>query len=150
MRKLRAGYDSGVDALTFLQTQAPLFAGLSAESLETLCAAAELKQFKAGQTILFKGSTVDALHVVATGAALVVGKTAAGPAATLASLGPGEAFGEASIIESTVSGATVKAGEPGAMILAIPQDAFLRALSQDEAFSARVRALIASRRPPGK
>jgi CRP-like cAMP-binding protein len=139
-----------VDALTFLQTHAPLFAGLAADVLDPLAASSELKSFKAGQTILFKGSTVDALHIVATGQALVVGKTGAGAAAVLAALGPGEAFGEASIVDSTVSGATVKAGEAGAMILAIPQDPFRRLLAQDEAFAARVRALIASRRPPGK
>jgi CRP-like cAMP-binding protein len=139
-----------VDALTFLQSHVPLFAGLSAESLDALAAASELKSFKAGQTILFKGSTVDALHVVATGKALVVGKSGVGAAAVLAALAPGDAFGEASIVDSTVSGATVKAGEEGVMILAIPQDAFRRILSEDEAFGARVRALIASRRPPSR
>jgi CRP-like cAMP-binding protein len=150
VRKPRAGYDCRVDALTFLQTQAPLFSGSSAEVLDSLAAASELRSFKAGQTILFKGATVDALHVVATGKALVTGKTGAGAAAVLAALGPGDAFGEASIVDSTVSGATVKAGEQGAMILMIPQDAFRRALSQDEAFSSRVRALIASRRPSSR
>jgi len=139
-----------VDALTFLQSHVPLFAGVSAESLDELASSSELKSFKAGQTILFKGSTVDALHVVATGKALVMGKTGAGAAAVLAELVPGDAFGEASIVDATVSGATVKAGEEGAMILAVAQDAFRRIMSEDQAFGARVRALIASRRPPSR
>jgi CRP-like cAMP-binding protein len=139
-----------VDARTFLQAQAPLFAGASEQTLDELAESSELRTFKPGQTILFKGSTVDALHVVATGQALVLGKSAAGAAATVATLDPGEVFAEASIVDSTVCGATVKAGEAGALILAIGQDAFRRALAKDEAFSARVRALIAARRAPGR
>lgn len=148
MRKLRAGYDCVVDALTFLQTQAPLFAGTAEAVLDNLAAVADLKQFKPGQTIVFKGATVDALHVIAVGKAHVLGKTSSGSAVALAELGPGDVFGEASIVESTVSGANVKAGETGTMILLIPEDAFRRALSEDAAFFARVNALIASRRPP--
>jgi CRP-like cAMP-binding protein len=139
-----------VDALTFLQTQAPLFAGTAEGVLVQLAAASDLKQFKPGQTIVFKGATVDALHVIATGKAQILGKTSSGSAVALAELGPGDVFGEASIVEATVSGANVKAGETGTMVLLIPEDAFRRALSEEVAFAERVRALIASRRPSSR
>jgi len=135
-----------VDALTFLQKHVPLFAGLTPPALQELAVASTLETFKNGQTVLFKGATVDGLHVIATGQVVVQGK---GGAAALATLGPGEVFGEASIVDASVAGATVKAGEGGAMVLVIPQEAFRHLISNDQAFAERVRALIASRRAPG-
>ncbi len=60
----------------------------------------------------------------------------------------GEVFGEASILEQTVAGATVKAGEAGAVVLLIPEAPFRGLIAGNEAFATRVRALVQSRRSP--
>jgi CRP-like cAMP-binding protein len=109
-----------------------------------------LLQLAPGQIALRAGMTVDALYVVATGKAEVHAKVANKGMTRVGELGPGDVFGEASIIDQTVAGATVKAGEAGAIVLLVPEAPFHALLAANEAFGARVRALVASRRfaPP--
>jgi CRP-like cAMP-binding protein len=59
-------------------------------------------------------------------------------------------FGEASILESTIAGATVKAGETGAVVLLIPEDPFRKLVAENAAFAARVQALVQARRSAPK
>lgn len=137
-----------MDALTFLHGHVPLFAGVPESSLRELAVASSLESFKPGQVVLFQGSSVEALHIVITGAVVVQSKSAGKTSAKVAELGPGDVFGEASIVASALAGAAVKAGEAGAVILIIPQEAFRGLLSSDAAFAARVRSLIDSRKAP--
>lgn len=141
-------YDPGVDAKTFLASQVPLFQGLSDEHLTDLAVLSELKQYKAGQTVLFQGMTVDGLHVVAVGRVSVHARTAGKGSVQVADLGSGEVFGETSILEYGTAGAAVKAAEDGTCVLVVPQDAFRRLIAENPAFVERLKALIASRRPP--
>lgn len=135
-----------MDALTFLRGHVPLFAGVSEENLASLARASEVLSFNAGQTILFKGVTVDGLHVVVTGQADVMMKASNKTLVRVAELGSGEVFGEMSIVEMGTAGATIKASSSGAVVLMIPQEAFRRVLQQDEGFAVRVNVLIVSRR----
>lgn len=135
-----------MDALTFLRGHVPLFAGVSEENLAALARAAEVLSFGAGQTILFKGATVDGLHVVITGRADVWMRASTKTLVRIAELGFGEVFGEMSIVEMGTAGATIKASADGAVVLMIPQEAFRRVLQQDEAFAVRVNVLIVTRR----
>ncbi|MFI5345372.1 MAG: Crp/Fnr family transcriptional regulator [Elusimicrobiota bacterium] len=140
-----------MDALTFLSEHVPLFAGLPEEALSPLAAVATLKSFAGGQTVMFAGMTVEALHVVATGSVYVQAKVLNKGMVRLADLGSGEVFGEASMLEASVAGATVKAGDAGAVVLLIPEEAFRRLAAENAEFAERVRALIANRRaPPSK
>ncbi|MBI3564768.1 MAG: cyclic nucleotide-binding domain-containing protein [Elusimicrobia bacterium] len=134
-----------MDAMTFLREHAPLFAGLSDESLAALAEASQLLSFNAGQSILLKGTTVDGLHVLVAGTAGVYAKQANKGIVHVATLAPGDACGETSIVEMGVANATVKALEDGAKVLLIPQEAFRHVLQRDEAFAVRVNTLIRSR-----
>jgi CRP-like cAMP-binding protein len=135
-----------MDAMTYLRERVALFAGVSDENLASLAQTSELLTFSAGQTILFKGATVDGLHVVASGKVGILIKALNKPAAQVAELGPGEVFGEMSIVEMGTAAATVKCLAADTMVLVIPQEAFRRVLQEDEAFAVRVNELIASRR----
>ena len=137
-----------MDALTFLSAHVPLFTGVSEEDLSPLAAAAALKSFAAGQTVLFAGMSVEFLHVVATGTVFVSAKVPNKGMVRLADLTTGQVFGEASIIEASLAGATVKAGESGAVVLLIPEQAFRELMAKDQAFAARVREMIQQRRAP--
>lgn len=136
-----------MDALTYLRDHVALFAGVSVENLTSLAQTSELLTFSSGQTILFKGATVDGLHVVASGKVGIVVKAPNKPAAQVAELGAGEVFGEMSIVEMGTAAATVKSLADQTAVLVIPQEAFRRVLQEDEAFAVRVNALIAARRP---
>ncbi len=135
-----------MDALTFLREQVPLFAGVTDENLAALAESSALLRFHAGQTILFKGATVDGLHVVISGRAGVYVKATNKTMVRVAELGVGEIFGEVSIVERGTAGATIKASEDGMLVLMIPQESFRQVLQQDEDFSVRVNRMIAARK----
>jgi CRP-like cAMP-binding protein len=134
-----------MDALTFLSEHVALFAGVSTDALSELAVDSTLRQLAPGQVILRAGMTVDGLYVVATGKVEVHAKVQNKGVIRIAELGPGEVFGETSIVDKTVAGATVKAGEAGAVILLVPEAAFHRLVDQDLEFAARVRTLIMTR-----
>jgi len=137
-----------VDAKTFLGQHVPLFAGISDEHLTDLAVSSELKPYKDGQTILYRGMTVDGLHVVAIGKVSVHAKAAGKGVVQVAELGPGEIFGETSILEYGTAGAAVKAAQDGTYVLVIPQDAFRRLVAENPEFVARLKAMMVARIPP--
>lgn len=131
--------------MTFLRERVALFAGVTDENLSALAEASELHTFNMGQTVLFKGATVDGLHVTASGRVGVYVKSTNKTSVLVAELGAGEVFGEMSIVEMGTAVATIKALED-TVVLVIPQESFRRVLQQDEAFAVRVNMLIASRK----
>ncbi|MBI2789942.1 MAG: cyclic nucleotide-binding domain-containing protein [Elusimicrobia bacterium] len=137
-----------MDAFTFLRERVALFAGVSEEHLTALATVSTLSSYKNGQTIMFKGATVDGLHVMAVGKAGVFIKPPVQPVVQVAELNSGDVFGETSIIENGTAGATIKCIEDGTYVLNIPQDAFRVLLAESPDFVARVKALIASRKAP--
>lgn len=132
--------------MTFLRDHVALFAGVNEDNLAGLARASELLSFNAGQTILFKGATVDGLHVVVSGKVGVFVKASNKTLVRVTELGSGEVFGEMSIVEMGTAGAMIKASEEGAVVLMIPQESFRRVLQQDEGFAVRVNMMIVSRR----
>ena len=137
-----------MDALTFLSSQVALFEGLSQEELTPLAVNAKLAQLTAGQIVLRAGMTVDDVYVIATGTVDVLAKVPNKGMQVVGQLGPGDVFGEVSIVEKTVAGATIKAGADGAYVLLIPEGPFQDLLAQNEAFKARVQVLLQARRAP--
>jgi len=137
-----------MDALTFLRERVSLFAGVSEEHLTELAVGSSLSTYKNGQTIMFKGATVDGLHVMCVGKAGVFVKPPAQAMVMVAELSSGDVFGETSIIENGTAGATIKATEDGTYVLMIPQEAFRVLLTQSPEFVARVKEMIAARKPP--
>lgn len=136
-----------VDAFTFLRDYTPLFAGVAEKHLETLAGASALQACRNGQTILFQGITIDAVHVVCMGKVSVQIKVPNKGLTTVAELEAGDVFGETSVFEMGTAGATIKASADETYILVIPQDAFRQLLTDDAAFVERVKALIAARKP---
>ncbi len=136
-----------MDAFTFLRERVALFAGVSDEHLTAIATGSSLSAYKNGQTIMFKGATVDGLHVMAVGKAGVFIKPPQQPLTQVAELASGDVFGETSIIENGTAGATIKCLEDGTYVLNIPQDAFRTLLAESPEFVAQVKALIASRKP---
>lgn len=129
----------------FLRDHVPFLKGLTDDQAMYLAKAAEQITFRKGQTVIFRGVTVDGLHVVAAGKVTVHAKVNR-DIVQVAELGPGDAFGETSIIEMTVAGATIKSAEDDTLIFVIPEDAFKNIMKTDKDFETRVLALIAERK----
>lgn len=132
----------------FLQNHVPFLAGLTEAQAKAMAVKAEQKRYKKGQTVLFKGVSVEGLHVMAMGKVSVhIKPEKSKDWLKVAELGPGEVFGEMSIVEFAMAGATVKAETEDTLIFVIPQDLFTDLMEQDAAFKERVTALIEARRP---
>jgi CRP-like cAMP-binding protein len=85
----------------------PLFSRLRPDQIQRFAQAGDLEAFHAGENVVVEGTLGDALYLILTGAVQVVkgGRT-------LATLFPGEFFGEMSLVEPAARSATVVAGEP--------------------------------------
>lgn len=91
-----------------------LFKELDAAQLAELAADTEERSFGAGSEIIRQGDPGDGLYIVVSGLVQVTGKLEEGQAreegeAVLSVLGPGEAFGELSLLDGKPRSATVVA-----------------------------------------
>ena len=84
----------------------PLFEGISDESMERLVAVTGELEFEAGQYIVLQGQVGTGLYVVVDGAARVLRGTE-----EIATVGPGDFFGELSVIDQMPRNASVQAAE---------------------------------------
>jgi CRP-like cAMP-binding protein len=136
-----------VTVTEFLQQHVPFLSGVTADEAHALALCSEQLSFGKGQTVLFQGTTVDGLYVVASGKVGVwVRADKSKPAQLAAELGMGEVFGEMSVLEFSTAGATIKAADEPTLLFLIPQDAFRGVLQQNPAINERAQALIASRK----
>lgn len=91
-----------------------LFKDLDAAQLAELAADTEERNFGAGSEVIRQGDPGDGLYIVVSGLVQVTGKLEKGQAreegeAVLSVLGPGEAFGELSLLDGKPRSATVVA-----------------------------------------
>jgi CRP-like cAMP-binding protein len=82
----------------------PLLSRMTLEQIERIAEAGELEQFQPGEEIVAEGSLGDALYLVLTGSVQVTKNEH-----PLATLTPGEFFGEMSLVEPAPRSATVSA-----------------------------------------
>ncbi len=82
----------------FLQN-VPLFANLSASDLEPLAQRLMARRYREGQTIFEQGSPGNSLYIVKNGLVAIEITSALGEVQTVAQFGPGQAFGEFSLLD---------------------------------------------------
>ncbi|MFC1680029.1 cyclic nucleotide-binding domain-containing protein [Elusimicrobiota bacterium] len=131
----------------FLKTQVPFLQGLTDDQAAYLAQRVDQQMYKKGQTILFKGVSVEGLHVIAQGKATVHAKIdPKKPLAKVADLGPGDIFGETSILEFAMASATIKCAEDSTLLFVISQELFREVLMSDPELEKRIKEIIALRR----
>ncbi len=130
----------------FLQTKVPFLEGIPAEQAAFLATKAQQEPYKAGATIIFAGTSVEGLNIIAQGKVSVMVRPKKGkPFEKVAELSVGEVFGETSIIEFKMAGAQIKSASNDTLIFVIPQMAFRECLDQNPDFKARTLKLIEDR-----
>lgn len=123
----------------------PLFAGISGESMNRLAEVTGEQGFDEGQFIVRQGQVGTGLYVIVRGSVHVLRGSD-----ELAKLGPGDFFGELSVIDQRPRNASVQAAEP-TVCLALASWDLLSLLESDPAFALNmVRGLVARVRDAGE
>ena len=97
----------------------PLFAGLEQGELERFSQVAVPRSFPAGTRVFHEGDSSDACYIVREGSFRVTREHSDGRAITLATLGPGEIFGELAMLDGDTRSASAESITDGTL-LALP------------------------------
>lgn len=121
----------------------PLFASSSRALMTRLLEAARLRTVAGGETIVEQGQRGDALYIVRSGGCHVE-HVAEEATRRLATLSPGQWFGEIALLRGGPRTATVRAAED-TELLEIPADAFAEVLLDDFAAAQQLERLARAR-----
>jgi CRP/FNR family transcriptional regulator, cyclic AMP receptor protein len=122
----------------------PLFANLSDQELAQVSAEASLKQFPKNKVIISEGEKSDSLYAIVAGKVKVLISDEDGKEIILAILGPGEFFGEMSLIDSQPRSATVITMEASSFNV-ISHNDFMQCLTSNPDISKTILATMAKR-----
>ncbi|HET9497776.1 MAG TPA: Crp/Fnr family transcriptional regulator [Candidatus Limnocylindria bacterium] len=117
-----------------LLLRCPLFTGAEPDDLQEVVRHVRRRRFRRGEVIFHEGDPADALHVVASGAVKIVLSSDEGDEAIIATLHPGDFFGELSLLDGSPRSATAAAVEATETV-SLPRDTFLEEIGR----SARLR-----------
>jgi CRP-like cAMP-binding protein len=112
--------------------------------LRSLAAAAVEQVFAAGETVIRQGDPGTSMYVIEAGRVKVTAVLASGPATPLAELGPGDFFGEMSLVTGAARSATVTALVETRLI-AIDVDALRPVVELRPEIAERLGAALADR-----
>lgn len=115
-----------------------LFAHVNDDGLRTIAGQVRRRRFRRNEVIFHQGDLGDSLQVVASGGVKILLPSAEGEEAIIASLKPGDFFGELALLDGSPRSTTATALEP-TETLALPRDRFLALLEDDPHL---VRALL--------
>jgi len=101
----------------------PLFRGLDGDALESIARGLRTRRFRRGEVIFHLGDPGDALFIVASGAVKITLPSETGDEAILATLRPGDFFGELALLDGAPRSATAAALEP-TETLVLPRQRF--------------------------
>ncbi|MCI4440734.1 CRP-like cAMP-binding protein [Tibeticola sediminis] len=120
----------------------PLFSLLTDAQAELIADAVVKRRFRRGERIVEQGNKAEKLYIVLTGRARVIASDARGREVILATLFPGEHFGEMSLIDDEPHSATVVA-EVQTDVLELSREDFARCLPANTSMAyAVMRALV--------
>lgn len=116
--------------VTDILRRCALFEHADADALSEVAGRLRRRHFRRNEVIFHQGDPGDALHVVNAGAVKIVLPSPEGMEAIIATLRPGDFFGELSLLDGAPRSATAVALE-ASDTLALPRDAFLDLLDHD-------------------
>ena len=124
----------------------PLLASLAEDDRRAVLAATRLRRFARGEVVVHEGDPADSLHLVESGRLAVRVSTSGGERATLNILGPGDYFGELSLLDGRppVRSASIVALE-AAQTRSLPASTFRELRERSRGAQQLLLALLARR-----
>jgi CRP/FNR family transcriptional regulator, cyclic AMP receptor protein len=120
----------------------PFFSGLDAQSLESVGRGMRARRFRRGEVIFHQGDPGDALFIVMSGAIKIMLPSDSGDEAILATLRPGDVFGELALLDGAPRSATATALEATETLI-LPRDQFRELLATEPAIRDAILASMA-------
>ena len=120
----------------------PFFSGLDARSLESVGRGMRARRFRRGEVIFHQGDPGDALFIVMSGAIKIMLPSDTGDEAILATLRPGDVFGELALLDGAPRSATATALEATETLI-LPRDQFRELLATEPAIRDAILASMA-------
>jgi CRP-like cAMP-binding protein len=118
-----------------------LFAHVDDDGLSALASLMRPRRYRRNEVVFHQDDVGDSLHIVVEGGVKIVLPSQEGDEAIIASLKPGDFFGELALLDGSPRSTTATALEP-TQTLALPRDDFLRLLPEDPRLvTALLRAL---------
>lgn len=133
-----------VNAIIHVLESNPLFANLSARTLEALARASRLKHEQQGEIIFFHDDPPEAAYIVHSGSVDIILTSPDGRQLVINRMTPGECFGELALVTGQPRSANAVAGEDCELLI-IPRKAFLDALENEAHLTRKLLETTAQR-----
>ncbi|MBK6880311.1 MAG: cyclic nucleotide-binding domain-containing protein [Elusimicrobia bacterium] len=133
------------DDTLFIKRNVDILSFFTEGQIRAITQDADRQVFNKGQTVVFRGEINSNFNILKSGRAEVSVKSG-GDTVILSTLGPGDFFGEMSLLESTPANATIRAVEDDTVVLMIPLDTFRAFLRQHPSLELALREKMAERR----
>ena len=134
---------SGMGLALAALTSMPFFAGLDAAALDRVASGTRIRRFRRGEVVFHLGDPGDALFLISSGAVKITLPSETGDEAILATLQPGEVFGELSLLDGAPRSATAVALEPTETIV-LQRDRFRALMTTEPSIRDAVMANMAA------
>lgn len=123
-------------------TSIAFFGGLDGAALERLAGAMRARRFRRGEVIFHIGDPGEALFIIVSGDVKISLPSDTGEEAILATLRPGDVFGELALLDGAPRSATATALGPTETVV-LPRDRFRELIATEEGFRDALLASIA-------
>ena len=121
----------------------PLFGGLDEEGLANLLRGMRIRRFRRNETVFHLGDPGDALFIVMSGSIKITLPADSGDEAILATLRPGDFFGELALLDGAPRSATAIAIEPTETYI-LPRDRFRELIATEPVMREALLATLAA------
>jgi CRP-like cAMP-binding protein len=120
----------------------PFFAGLETPALERVAAGTRTRRFRRGEIIFHAGDPGDALFIIVSGEVKIALPSEEGDEAILATLAPGDVFGELALLDGAPRSATASALVATEAVI-LPRDRFRELVATEPAVRDTLLAALA-------
>jgi CRP-like cAMP-binding protein len=120
----------------------PFFGGLDPDALDRLAAGMRSRRFRRGEVIFHVGDPGDALFVIVSGEVKISLPSETGDEAILATLRPGDVFGELALLDGAPRSASASALTPTETVI-LPRDRFRELIATETGVRDALLASIA-------